>query len=181
MYVSRDLARSARNCKGRTLADFVLDTSAFVNGWNHHYRLPVFEGVWDAIGDAMDQGIVASPSEVLVELSKKTGDALHVWATKRTAGFTPPDASWSTHFATISAYAPHWFTGTQHGADPFVVAMALVQGLPVVTYEGQLFSGNPASVKTQRRAMPHVCASAGVPVATMFDVLDHLGVVLARP
>lgn len=59
--------------------------------------------------------------------------------------------------------------------------MGLVSGLPVVTYEGQLFSGNPASVRTQKRAMPHVCAQAGVTVATMFDVLDHLGVVLARP
>lgn len=181
MYASRDSAPCAKSSRGQTLAEFVLDTSAFINGWNHHYRLPVFAGVWDAIGDAMDQGVVVAPSEVLVELGKKTGDALHVWATKRTAGFAPPAASWIAHFASIEAYAPHWFTGTQHGADPFVVAMALVKGLPVVTYEGQLFSGNPASVKTQRRAMPHVCASAGVPVATMFDVLDHLGVVLARP
>ena len=63
-----------------------------------------------------------------------------------------------------------------------MVTMGLVHGVPVVTYEGQLFSGNPASVRTQRRAMPHVCAQAGVRVATMFDVLDHLGVVvLARP
>jgi hypothetical protein len=33
--------------------------------------------VWNAIGGAMDAGVVASPSEVLVELSKRSGDALH--------------------------------------------------------------------------------------------------------
>lgn len=162
-----------------TLPSFVLDTSAFINGWNHHYRLPVFAGVWDAIGDAMDRNVVVAPSEVLVELGKKSGDALHVWASRHAVGFVPPEASWVAHFAAIQAYAPHWFEGSgQHGADPFVVAMALVSGLPVVTYEGQLFSGNPASIRTQSRAMPHVCAQASVRVATMFDVLDHLGVVL---
>lgn len=165
------------------MADFVLDTSAFVNGWNHHYRLPVFQGVWDALGDAIDQGTVVAPSEVLVELDKKAGDALHTWATGHGGGFIAPDPSWITHFGAIRGYAPHWFDGTgKHDADPFVVAMALAESLPVVTYEGQLFSGNPASVKTVKRSMPHVCASVGVTVATMFDVLDHLGVVvLVRP
>lgn len=160
----------------------MLDTSAFINGWRHHYRLPVFGGVWDALGDAMDDGVVASPSEVLVELGKKAGDPLYEWATDHRVAFVPPEATWIAHFGSIEAYAPHWFKGSgRDEADPFVVAMGLVCGSPVVTYEGQLFSGNPASVRTQNRAMPHVCAQAGVAVATMFDVLDHLGVVLARP
>lgn len=161
------------------MPNFVLDTSAFINSWNHHYRLPVFQGVWDALGQAMTDGVVVAPSEVLVELSRRSGDPLHTWAQGYPAAFVPPAASWLPHVATLQAHAPHWFTGTgQHGADPFVVAMALDAGLPVVTYEGQAFSGNPARVATQRRAMPHVCALVSVPVLTMFDVLDHVGLVL---
>ena len=162
------------------MPDFILDTSAFVNGWNFHYRLPVFQGVWDALADAMTNGVVVSPSEVLVELGKRSGDPLHNWAVKFPAAFVPPAASWSAHLAVVQTHAPHWFAGTgQHDADPFVVAMAMEEHLPVVTYEGVAFSGNAASVRTTRRSMPVVCALVSVQVATMFDVLDHLGVVLS--
>ena len=159
---------------------FVLDTSAFINGWNHHYRLPVFAGVWDALARAMRAGDVVAPSEELVELSERTGDPLHQWATLQRTAFWPPSPAWSVHMGSIQGYAPHWFTGAaRHDADPFVVAMAMAEGLPVVTYEGQAFSGQPARVSTAKRGMPHVCAQLGVPVATMFDVLNHLGVVFA--
>jgi Domain of unknown function (DUF4411) len=85
-----------------------------------------------------------APSEVLVELDKKAGDDLHVWASAHSGGFIAPEPPWIAHFGTIQGYAPHWFDGTgNHDADPFVVALALVQSLPVVTYEGQLFSGIP--------------------------------------
>jgi hypothetical protein len=162
------------------VANFILDTSAYINSWLFHYRLPVFRGVWDALGDAMDDGVVIAPSEVLVELAKKAGDDLHTWANGHGAAFCAPDPSWLEHFGTLEAYAPHWFAGTgKHDADPFVVAHAMVEGLPVVTFEGVAFSGEPARVATQKRAMPHVCASVGVEVATMFDVLDHLGVELS--
>jgi hypothetical protein len=161
------------------LPSYVLDTSAFINGWNHHYRLPVFQGVWDAIGQAMDAGDVLAPEEVMVELSRRSGDPLHTWATTHSAAFIPPDSTWMPHFPTIRAAAPHWFTGgAGHDADPFVVAMAMAMALPVVTYEGQAFSGNPAQVRVLRRSMPVVCAGVGVAVATMFDVLNSLGVTL---
>jgi hypothetical protein len=161
------------------LPDFVLDTSAFINSWNHHYRLPVFQGVWDALGDAMDNGIVSSPSEVFDEISRRTGDPLHQWCVPHQRSFVPPDASWMAHIGVIQAHAPHWFTGTgDHAADPFVVAMSMELQVPVVTYEGLAFSGDAARVGTQRRAMPHVCSLVQVQVATMFDVLNHLGVVL---
>jgi hypothetical protein len=163
----------------RTLPEFILDTSAFINGWNHHYRLPVFEGVWNALGAAMNDGVIVAPSEVLVELSSRTGDPLHTWALNYPDAFIPPAAAWQPHLGTLQSHAPHWFAGTgQHDADPFVVAMAMEDRLPVVTYEGIAFSGDAARVATQRRSMPHVCALVGVQVATMFDVLNHLGLVL---
>jgi hypothetical protein len=64
----------------------------------------------------------------------------------------------------LRLHAPHWFVGTgQHDADPFVVAMAIEEGVPVVTYEGIAFSGDPARVRTQRCAMP---TSAPSPTST---------------
>jgi len=104
---------------------------------------------------------------------------LHQWTLPHQAAFAPPAQSWQAHIGVIQGHAPHWFAGTgNHDADPFVVAMAMEEQLPVVTYEGLAFSGNAARVGTQRRAMPHVCALVNVQVLTMFDVLHHLGVVL---
>jgi hypothetical protein len=81
--------------------------------------------------------------------------------------------------AEIQKQAPHWFEGTgTHDADPFVVAQAKACGLIVVTYEGQKFSGETAKISTYRRSMPHICAAMSVEVASIVEVLDHLGVKL---
>jgi hypothetical protein len=159
------------------VAEFAFDTSGFVNGLARHYRSVVFPGVWDAIAQAMDDGVIVSPSEVLEEI-KRRGDAdLYDWARERTTAFLPVDATWTPHFAEIRKHAPHWFAGTgTHDADPFVVALAKEAGLVVVTYEGQKFSGEPAKISTYKRSMPHVCAAVGVNVADLTEVLEHLGV-----
>ncbi len=161
------------------MAEFVFNTTAFINSWNFHYRLPVFAGVWNAIGEAMLDGIVVAPSEVMTELEVRAGDSLHQWVKQFDGAFIPPEVSWSPHMETVRGHAPHWFAGTgEHDADPFVVPMAMEHGLPVVTYEGVAFSGDAARVRAQRRGMPHVCALVHVPVLLMVDVLDHLGVVI---
>jgi hypothetical protein len=158
------LTGSAELFEEAALPDCIFDTSAFINGWNHHYRLPVFQGVWDALGIAMGSGRIVAPSEVLFELAKKAGDPLHKWAAQWPAAFIAPEASWLPHFVTLRGLAPHWFTGAgRHEADPFVVAMALAEGLPIVTYEGQAFSGDPAKVATAKRSMPIICAAVSCP------------------
>jgi hypothetical protein len=94
-----------------TLPDFVFDTSGFVNAWTKHYRLPVFQGVWDALGHAMDRSVIVSPSEVQVEIVRRADPDLPAWIAGHQAAFRPPEPSWNAHFGTIQAYAPHWFAG----------------------------------------------------------------------
>jgi hypothetical protein len=127
----------------------------------------------------MDNGVIVSPSEVLVEINRRAEADLVSWATDHAGAFIAPEASWTQHFAEIQTHAPHWFSGTgRHDADPFVVAQAKASGLIVVTYEGKKFSGEPAKISTVKRSMPHICAAMKVDVASIVEVLDHLGVVL---
>lgn len=161
------------------MADFAFDTSGYVNGLAGHYRRSVLPGVWDAIGQAMDDGVVVSPSEVLEEIKRRGDAALYEWARDRSQAFLPPDTSWGRHLAEIRRHAPHWFEGTgSHDADPFVVALAKQEGLLVVTYEGKKFSGEPAKISTVKRSMPHICRAVGVETADITEVLEHLGIVL---
>lgn len=160
---------------------FVFDTSAFINSWRYHYRLPVFEGVWTALGYALAREQIVAPDEVLREVKRKAGGELHDWLAPFPDAFRPPQESWQPHMETVRQHAPHWFSGTadRDAADPFVVAMALDLALPVVTYEGIAFSGDPARVRTYKRSMPHISKLVGVPTLLMVDVLEELGVVLA--
>ena len=99
-----------------------------------------------------------SPSEVLFEIEKRAGDDLHEWILPFAETFVPPVDEWRPHMETVRQHAPHWFTGgSRHEADPFVVALALHGGLPVVTYEGRAFSGDAARVRRYNRSILHVC------------------------
>ena len=127
----------------------------------------------------MDDGIIVSPSEVLEEIKRRADVDLYAWANDHAGAFLAPEAGWNQHMAEIQTHAPHWFVGTgTHDADPFVVAQAKASGLIVVTYEGQKFSGETAKISTYKRSMPHICSAMGVDVASIVDVLDHLGVQL---
>lgn len=49
----------------------VLDTSAFINGWNVHYAGPVFTPVWEAIDRLLASGVAIMPREVFLETQAK--------------------------------------------------------------------------------------------------------------
>lgn len=158
------------------MSSFIFDTSAFINAWRFHYPPSVFEGVWATLGEAMDTGRIVAPIEVLVELEARSGDDLHVWAKAHRTAFLEPGTGIGRQMDRIRGFAPHWFKGAgRHEADPFVVAMALESHLPLVTYEGVAFSGDPTNVKGKNRSMPIVCSQLGVQSLIPPEALVSIG------
>jgi hypothetical protein len=148
----------------------IFDTSAYINGWRDHYPPSTFPSVWTLIEEAISDGRIRSPREVLNELARKDDD-VSAWAKKCPEAFieATEDVTRQAGLIQASFASP----GTRDGADPWVVAEARVKGLTVVTYEGRTFAG--ARTKRWEDKMPGICGHHGVPVMTLPEALGLLG------
>lgn len=142
------------------------DTSAFIEPWVRLYPPDIFGSVWDKLEELAEEKEIVAPSDVLLELEKQKDD-LHAWAKARPDLFEPPDREVMETFTEIVNDHPDFMkvNSTKSGADPFVVALAEVKELTVVTYE--TMAKQNAAPK-----IPNVCAARGVgDVASLVDVL----------
>lgn len=149
---------------------FVLDTSAYLNGWHDHYPPETFPSVWSLIEEALDDGRIVGPREVCNELTRKD-DVVAAWAKERATRFIDPIADVQREAGPIYQAFPN--PGIRDGADPWVIAEARVKGLTVVTYEGRTFAGVPT--KNWHRSMPGICQHHSVPCITLPEALGQLG------
>ncbi len=138
----------------------VFDTSAFVNGRRDHYPVETFPSVWDFVAEAMEDGRIITPREVLNELKAKDDETCR-WAKERTGCFVEPSAEVQRQAGEILAMLPN--PGVRDGADPFVVAEARVRSFVVVTYEGRSFSGVPTKNWGKEDARNLPAPGCGVP------------------
>jgi hypothetical protein len=148
----------------------VFDTSAFVNGRRDHYPVETFPSVWEFVAEAMEDGRIVTPREVLNELKAKDDETCR-WAKERPDCFVEPSAEVQRQAGEILAMLPN--PGVRDGADPFVVAEARVRSFVVVTYEGRSFSGVPT--KNWAKRMPGICQHLGVECRTLPEALARLG------
>jgi hypothetical protein len=105
---------------------------------------------------------------VLNELSKKQ-DELHTWAKQREAMFLELDGE--VQAATREVLASNQllakdFAQRTH-ADPFVIAVARVRRLPIVTQEG--------TGSEKRPTIPYVCGGLGIRTLTVVDFIREQG------
>lgn len=142
------------------------DTSAFIEPWVRLYPPDIFESVWGKLEELADSNEITAPADVLLELEKQKDD-LFEWAKSRSDLFEAPDRDVMEVFAEIVNDHPDFMkvNSTKSGADPFVVALAEVKKLTVVTYETM-------AKKNAAPKIPNVCAARGIgDTASLVDVL----------
>ena len=142
------------------------DTSAFIEPWVRLYPPDMFGPVWDKVEELAEAKVITAPADVLLELEKQKDD-LHEWAKARPDLFQQPDRDVMEVFTEIVNNHPDFMkiSSTKSGADPFVVALAEVKELTVVTYE--TMAKQNAAPK-----IPNVCMARGLgDTATLVDVL----------
>lgn len=145
------------------------DTSAFIEPWVRHYPPDVFPKVWDKLVELVDAKVIIAPADVLLELEKQKDD-LHKWASAAPDLFLAPDRAVMEVYKRIVNEHPGFMkiNSTKSGADPFVVALAEVHHLPVVTYETM-------AKKEAAPKMPNVCTARRVQCVSLVDVLRAEG------
>jgi hypothetical protein len=146
---------------------YCIDTSALIAAWQERYPIENFPAFWRHMDTLITTGDLVAPMEVLRETEKRSDD-LHAWLAARRQMFRELDDEIQVEAAAVLTEFPR-LVGERKlrtSADPFVIAMARVAKLQVVTDEKP--TGNP-----QRPNIPDVCTGMGGmrPCMSLLDMI----------
>jgi hypothetical protein len=115
------------------------------------------------------KGVICAPVDVRIELEEQKDD-LFEWSKGLNGFFVEPDRELlETSKQIVNAYPglikPN---SPKSGADPFVIALAEIHKVPVVTYETTGKMGGAPKI-------PNVCAELNIEVVTLVEVLRAEG------
>lgn len=115
---------------------YSFDTSAILNGRRDLFRPAVFRSLWARVEDVISAGQIRSVDEVQRELARRDDDAKQ-WADAQTDLFCPLDEQIQQAVRRILRLYPNMVRqgGRRSAADPFVIALAMVNNGTVVTQE----------------------------------------------
>lgn len=148
---------------------YSFDTSAILNGRRDLFRPTVFQGLWSQVEAMIVDGRIRAVDIVRDELVRRDDDASS-WAKEQSRLFCELDEE--VQMATRDILRSHpklvGAGGGRNGADPFVIALAMVTTGTVVTEER--FSGN-----LQKPKIPDVCHAIGVPCTNLMGFIEDQG------
>ncbi len=145
---------------------YCIDTSSLIAAWHERYPIENFPKFWDRVDGLIQEKRLVSPVEVFHETEKRS-DELHDWLKARKADvFCELDSAVQTEAANVLAKFPRLVEDKKlnTSADPFVIALALVRRVPVVTEEK--LTGND-----RKPHIPDVCAAFGVECKNLLDMI----------
>jgi hypothetical protein len=148
---------------------YVFDTSALIGAWVRSYPPDAFPRLWSEMDALAAANRLLVPEEVYEEL-KAQDDDLFKWVKDRKDDVVQATSrAMMLEARAVLADHPHLTkTGTGRGrADPFVIALAALQGCPVVTQE----QGGTAA----KPRIPYVCADRAVACVAFLDVIRTEG------
>lgn len=147
---------------------YIIDTCSFT-AMRRVYPEDVFPGAWRKLTELAESRIAISIDEVLEELKAEDDEVLR-WANLHAGIFLPLDAPIQTEGKKILASHPNLIDlkKRKSGADPFLIASAIVHAAAVVTEEKP--SGGPGKVK-----IPDVCKAYGIECLNVLAMLRREG------
>jgi hypothetical protein len=142
---------------------YSLDTSGFLDAWARHYPIDVFPSIWQRLDDAASSGVLFASEEVLRELEKKDDEAF-LWMKARPQMIVAFDSDIEANVIDLMSKFPRLIDERKgrSGGDPFVIAVAIVRGLTVIT-------GESASNKLDAPKIPDVCKALHIPCIRILD------------
>jgi hypothetical protein len=147
---------------------YMVDTCSFTE-LRRTYPRPYLDAVWRLVERVADDGRLLSVEEVFNELQAQD-DEVAQWAMARRSLFLPltEDIQQKAREILISHRTLVNIRRKKSGADPFLIAAAIVHNAIVVTKEKK--SGGPPAVK-----IPDVCEAYGVRCIPLLTLLQQEG------
>ncbi|HEY5852698.1 MAG TPA: DUF4411 family protein [Aldersonia sp.] len=148
---------------------YSFDTSAILNGRRDLFRPNVFRSLWTHIEEAISAGDVRAVDEVQRELARRDDDAKR-WADAQPDLFVALSTQIQEGARRILGRYPNLVRqgGRRSGADPFVIALAMVTNGTVVTQETA--TGNVAKPR-----IPDICMALEIPCLTLMEFIESQG------
>ncbi|MHA1770211.1 MAG: DUF4411 family protein [Candidatus Thorarchaeota archaeon] len=147
---------------------YSFDTSGFINPFRRYYVPDVFPQLWDMINRLIEDGTIVASKEVFIELGVKDDDLLHFVSNRPSLFIELDDIQQAIVGEIVNSYKklvdPN---STKNNADPYVIALAEVFNLTVVSYERP---GNQEHPK-----IPYVCQQRGVKHINFIEFLRDEG------
>jgi hypothetical protein len=145
---------------------YCIDTSALIAAWYERYKPIRFPKLWDQLDMLIKEGRLVSSSLVLRECSKQRSEELHEWLQPRASMFQMPDEIVQAQVEHIvNTYTGLVTAGKEKfQADPFVIALAKVNGYTVITEETGL---------TSLSKIPGVCNAMNVDCINLMQLIDQ--------
>lgn len=152
------------------MADHCFDTSSLVECWLGRYRRDIFASMWANLEGDVEAGRIRCPEDVFRETSKHD-DGLHEWMKDQGEKLVVPlneDIQKATR--EVLGLFPNLVKQSRgrNQADPFVIALARVEGLVVVTEESPVSSDNKPKI-------PRVCEHFGVECVNVLGYVQRRG------
>ena len=154
-----------------------LDANVYITAKHTSYRFNTFPVFWSFLSERLEAGAIRSPKLVYQEIVNNEEDVLSNWAkTRRSNGLcVSPSSQVQEAFRRIADYLQSNVRYPQpqvaqflSGADPWLIAHAIVEGGTVVTLETDL---KPESHKAR---IPDVCDHFRVRCINTSDLLEEL-------
>ncbi|KRQ01284.1 hypothetical protein AOQ73_18185 [Bradyrhizobium pachyrhizi] len=144
---------------------YCIDTSALIAAWYERYKPNRFPKLWEQLDQLVTDARLVSSTLVLRECNKQRSEELHGWLKPREAMFAVPDEAVQEQVDHIvNTYTGLVAAGKEKfQADPFVIALAKVEGHTVITEETGIGSLSK---------IPGVCNAMKVDCINLMQLID---------
>jgi len=147
------------------------DASAFIVAWNDDYPPDVFPDIWKLLERSIKSGDLRATEEVLKEIEQKDDDVCK-WAQEHSELFVSIDEVVQEAARDILKDHPDLIKPKldRPQADPYVIALAKINGASVVTNEKP---NSPDQRKITQ--IPSVCSRIQVPCIRLIGMMREQG------
>ncbi len=148
---------------------YSFDTSAFIEPWNRHYPRDIFPSIWDGIQELIVNKKILVTNMVEIELKKQRDDLYRYL--RNLNPFVQPTKDEQEVVRQLINHPDFdkWIISYKHIADPFVVALAKVHSLSVVTYE---------DTRAEKNKIPAACRLYRVDCIKFVDFLRREQIII---
>lgn len=165
---------------------YCLDTNVYIEAHRRYYAFDIAPGFWHGLQHLAENQVICSPLPVYEELTRAGyEDDLAKWAkTHRTVLFSSVEEKTQEAFSEIanlvvSLYEPQHVQVFLDVADPWVIALAKVHALTVVTMEVRKNENQTRAGKIGGKIrIPNICQKVGVAYTDTFALLREQKIVL---